>query len=65
MRELMHQQDGKQRQGKWQAGDKCGWLPIEQREIVEEFFKGESFAVSIGNRKLRAGHETRTQSGEE
>lgn len=34
-------------------------MVIEQSEIVEEFFKRESFAVGIGDRKLSAGHETR------
>jgi hypothetical protein len=38
---------------------------IEQSEVVEEFFKREGFAMGISDGKLRAGHQTRAQSGEE
>src|SRR5205814_9359955 len=38
---------------------------IQQREIVEEFFKGQGFAVGISDRKLRAGNQTRAESKQE
>jgi len=65
MRELVHEQDGQQCQREWQAGGESSWLVIEQSEVVEEFFKREGFAMGISDGKLRAGHQTRAQSGEE
>jgi len=65
MSELVHQQDRKQRQRKWQAAGESGWLVIQQGEVVQEFFKRQGFAVGIGDRELGAGHETGAESDEE
>jgi len=65
MRELMHEQDRKQRQGEWQPTRESGWLVIQQREVVQEFFKRQGFAVRVSDRELRTGHKTRTKSDEE
>ena len=64
MAEFMRKQDGKQSEGKRQAGSEGGWMLVEKFEGVEKFVDRNGLILRVGDRKLSAGDEASRESEE-
>jgi len=64
MAEFMGKQDGKQSEGKRQAGSEGNWMLVEKFEGVEKFVDRNGLILSVGDGKLSAGDEASAESEE-
>jgi hypothetical protein len=55
--EFVDEQDGEEREGEGQAGDKCEWVFVEERERVKKFVEVDGFVFGVGGGKVSAGYE--------
>jgi hypothetical protein len=53
----MGKQDGKQSEGKRQAGSESNWMLVEKFEGVKKFVERDGLILRVGNGKLSAGDE--------
>jgi hypothetical protein len=64
MAELVSKENGEECERERQAGGERGWVFVEKSEGVEEFVKGDSLVVGVGDGELSAGDEAGAKSEE-